>query len=59
MRLALALPITLLVSQIVFSSVDLGLTYMRTMMVLGTALGMASFLAQRGEPSSAPVAVAR
>jgi hypothetical protein len=59
MRLALVLPITLLVSQVVFSSVDLGLTYMRTMMVLGIALGMASFLARRDAPIAAAVAPAR
>ena len=56
LRLAVALPITLLVSQVVFSSVDLGLTYMRTMMVLGTGLGMASFLGQRADPSTVKAA---
>jgi hypothetical protein len=50
LRLAVALPITLMVAQIVFSSVDLGLTFTRTMIVLGCALGMASFLAQRYAP---------
>jgi hypothetical protein len=49
LRLVVALPITLLVSQIVFSSVDLGLTYMRTMIALGTALGMASVLSADGD----------
>lgn len=45
LRLAVALPIALVVSQIVFSSVDLGLTYSRTMIVLGASLGMIAFLA--------------
>ena len=47
LRLAVALPIALVVSQIVFSSVELGLTYSRTMIVLGVALGLASLVAQQ------------
>jgi len=41
-----ALPVTLVVLQVVFSSVDLGLTYSRTMIVLGTSLGLAAFVAE-------------
>jgi hypothetical protein len=40
LRLAVVLPIALVVAQIVFSSVELGLTYSRTMIVLGGALGL-------------------
>jgi hypothetical protein len=46
LRWAAAFPIVLLTCQIVFSSVDLGLTYSRTMIVLGTVLGIGAFLAQ-------------
>jgi len=52
LRLILALPIALVVSQIVFSSVELGLTYSRNMIVLGVALGLISFLARQGSPTS-------
>jgi O-antigen ligase len=38
------LPVVLLVTQIVFSSVELGLTYSRSMIVLGTGLGLGAFL---------------
>jgi len=53
LRWVIALPIALIVSQIVFSSVDLGLTYSRTMIVLGGSLGVAAFLAERHPPSRA------
>jgi hypothetical protein len=53
LRLVIALPIALVVSQIVFSSVELGLTYSRTMIVLGTALGMASLVAAQQPPAQA------
>ena len=53
LRLVIALPIALVVSQIVFSSVELGLTYSRTMIVLGTALGLASLLAAQDPPAQA------
>jgi hypothetical protein len=46
LRWAAAFPIVLLTCQIVFSSVDLGLTYSRTMIVLGSVLGIGAFLAQ-------------
>ncbi|HKY50498.1 MAG TPA: O-antigen ligase family protein [Candidatus Limnocylindria bacterium] len=54
LRFAVALPITLIVSQIVFSSVELGLTYSRTMIVLGVAVGMVSLLAEQRAPASRP-----
>ena len=47
LRLVVALPIALVVSQIVFSSVELGLTYSRNMIVLGVALGLLSFVAKQ------------
>jgi O-antigen ligase/polysaccharide polymerase Wzy-like membrane protein len=52
LRWAAAFPVVLLICQIVFSSVDLGLTYSRPMIVLGTVLGIGAFLAaqpQRAE----------
>ena len=53
LRLVIALPIALVVSQIVFSSVELGLTYSRTMIALGTALGLASLVAAQHPPAQA------
>jgi hypothetical protein len=46
LRWVAAFPVVLLICQIVFSSVDLGLTYSRTMIVLGMVLGIGAFLAQ-------------
>jgi len=40
LRVAASFPVLLTVAQIVFSSVDLGLTYNRTMIVFGVALGL-------------------
>jgi hypothetical protein len=45
LRVAASFPVMLMVAQVVFSSVDLGLTYNRTMIVLGVALGLAAPLA--------------
>jgi O-antigen ligase len=61
LRLVAVLPVALVLSQIVFSSVELGLTYSRTMIMLGTALGMAAFLAARlrEDAASAPTVAAR
>jgi hypothetical protein len=42
-----ALPVALVVSQILFSAVDLGLTYSRSMLVLGLVLGTLTYLAER------------
>jgi hypothetical protein len=52
LRLVVALPIALVVSQIVFSSVELGLTYSRNMIVLGVALGLLSSVATQRSPAS-------
>jgi hypothetical protein len=51
LRWCVALPIALIVMQVVFSSVDLGLTYSRTMVVLGASLGLAAFVAEHHAPS--------
>ena len=51
LRLVVALAVALVVSQIVFSSVELGLTYSRTMMVLGIVLGLASLAAEQPPPA--------
>jgi hypothetical protein len=45
LRWMAVLPVALIVLQVVFSSVDLGLTYSRTMIILGTVLGITAFLA--------------
>jgi hypothetical protein len=50
LRLVVALPIALIVSQIVFSSVELGLTYSRTMIALGVTLGLVSLMAEDHAP---------
>ena len=51
LRLVVALTIALVISQIVFSSVELGLTYSRTMIVLGITLGLAALLAEQHPPA--------
>ncbi|HJW49462.1 MAG TPA: hypothetical protein VJ726_08605, partial [Candidatus Limnocylindria bacterium] len=56
LRLVLALPVAFIVSQVVFSSVDLGLTYSRTMVVLGATLGLAACVAAHYPPSRAAAA---
>jgi hypothetical protein len=50
-RWVVALPVALIVMQVVFSSVDLGLTYSRTMIILGASLGLAAFVADQHPPS--------
>jgi hypothetical protein len=45
LRAAAAFPVLVVVAQVVFSSFDLGLTYNRTMITLGVALGIAAPLA--------------
>jgi len=52
LRWIVTLPVLLVLAQVVFSSVDLGLTYSRTMIVLGTSLGLVSFIAQEYSPSA-------
>jgi hypothetical protein len=42
LRVAAAFPVLLMTAQVVFSSVDLGLTGSRTMIILGVALGLAA-----------------
>jgi len=44
LRFAALVPVLLIVIQVVFSSVDLGLTYSRTMIVLGVMLGLTAYL---------------
>jgi len=46
-------PVALMVLQIVFSAVDLGLTYSRTMIVLGTILGVTAFLVEHDKSEAA------
>ena len=50
------MPVLLIVIQVVFSSVDLGLTYSRTMIVLGVSLGLMAYLgdAARAQELDAP-----
>ncbi len=47
------LPVCLLATQVVFSAVELGLTYSRTMIVLGTVLGIALPLARSADETPA------
>jgi hypothetical protein len=58
LRWVVTLPVALVVGQIVFSSVDLGLTYSRLMIVLGTSLGLAALLAEQ-HPLTAPAGTRR
>jgi hypothetical protein len=54
LRAAAAFPVLLTITQVVFSSFDLGLTYNRTMIVLGVALGLAAPLAAWSASVRAP-----
>jgi hypothetical protein len=45
LRAAAAFPVLLTITQVVFSSFDLGLTYSRTMILLGVAMGLTASLA--------------
>ena len=57
LRLLATLPIAFLLGQIVFSAVELGLTYSRTMVMLGVALGTGAYFARAlRAPSAARVA---
>jgi hypothetical protein len=47
LRWVAVLPVAVIVLQIVFSSVELGLTYSRTMIVDGTILGLTAFLVEQ------------
>ena len=56
LKLIAAVPVVLVVIQVIFSSVDLGLTYSRNMIVLGVALGFTAYLAQvaaKSQPADA------
>ena len=44
LKLVALVPVVLIAIQVVFSSVDLGLTYSRTMIVLGVSLGLTAYL---------------
>jgi hypothetical protein len=46
LKLIAILPVALIVIQVVFSTVDLGLTYSRCMIVLGVVLGLTSYLSR-------------
>src|SRR4029077_17097992 len=48
LRVVALFPACLIACQVVFSGVELGLTYARTMIVLGTVLGMSAVLIGRG-----------
>jgi hypothetical protein len=57
LQLVAILPVALVIAQVVFSSVELGLTYSRTMIVLGVALGLTALLADaapRGAKQASP-----
>ncbi len=47
LRILAIFPVCLIVCQVVFSGVELGLTYARTMIVLGSVLGLGGFLTHR------------
>jgi hypothetical protein len=63
LRMAAAFPAVLTVTQVVFSSFDLGLSYSRTMIVLGVALGLTAPLtvwaSARGRDEPSPPVVER
>ena len=54
MRLFATIPIALIIGQVIFSSVELGLTYSRTMILFGVALGTASFLFSSSQGENPP-----
>jgi hypothetical protein len=58
LRWVALLPVALIILQIIFSSVELGLTYSRTMIVLGTVLGLTAFVVAEAArtPAQAPAA---
>ena len=59
MRLFATVPIAFLIGQVIFSSVELGLTYSRTMILLGIALGATAFLAASADQDHATAPVER
>ena len=54
LKAAASFPVLLTVAQVVYSSFDLGLTYNRTMIVLGVAIGLAAPLAAWSASRPAP-----
>jgi hypothetical protein len=54
LRWVAVLPVALIILQIIFSSVELGLTYSRTMIVLGTVLGLTAFVVAEEARQRAP-----
>lgn len=50
LKAAASFPVLLIVAQVVYSSFDLGLTYNRTMIVLGAAIGLSAALAAWSRP---------
>jgi len=54
LKLVALIPVLLVVIQVVFSSVDLGLTYSRTMIVLGVSLGLTAYLGDQVRAQEAP-----
>ena len=55
LQLFATVPLAFVLGQVIFSSVELGLTYSRTMILFGTALGMTAFLvAARRAEATAP-----
>ena len=55
MKLIALLPVLLITTQVVFSSVDLGLTYARNMIVLGVTLGLMAYLTDHVRSQTAAV----
>src|SRR5438445_660941 len=53
LRWMATLPVLLVLVQLVFSSVELGLTYSRTMICLGTVLGLGAVVFELGRPALA------
>ena len=56
LRSIAVVPVALIFIQVIFSSVELGLTYSRNMIVLGVALGLFSFLVEASARELAPKA---
>ncbi|TMF74750.1 MAG: O-antigen ligase family protein [Chloroflexi bacterium] len=54
LKLFAIVPLALIVIQVVFSTVDLGLTYSRCMIVLGVVLGLTSYLSRLAQARGLP-----
>ncbi len=55
LRWLAALPLAIVICQVIFSSVDQGMTFSRSMIVLGTALGICAFLVRSASLESPAV----